>query len=70
VDHAVEPVLGWRTARAAWLAAGKEPPSEYAEKREHYVAEQKEIEAMARGAARSGRRERWPTRPDAVLLGW
>jgi Domain of unknown function (DUF4337) len=35
-------------ARAAWLAAGKEPPSEYAEKREHYVAEQKEIEAKAR----------------------
>jgi hypothetical protein len=35
-------------ARAAWLAAGKEPPSEYAEKREHYAAEQKEIEATAR----------------------
>ena len=35
-------------ARAAWLAAGKEPPSEYAEKREHYAAEQKEIEARAR----------------------
>jgi len=35
-------------ARAAWLAGGKEPPSEYAEKREHYVAEQKEIEARAR----------------------
>ena len=35
-------------ARAAWLAAGKEPPSEYAEKREHYAAEQKEIEASAR----------------------
>jgi hypothetical protein len=35
-------------ARTAWLAAGKEPPSEYAEKREHYLAEQKEIEAKAR----------------------
>ena len=35
-------------ARTAWLAQGKEPPSEYAEKREHYVAEQKEIEAKAR----------------------
>lgn len=35
-------------ARAAWLAAGKEPPSEHAEKREHYAAEQKEIETRAR----------------------
>jgi hypothetical protein len=34
--------------RAAWLAQGKDPPSEYAEKREHHAAEQKEIEAKAR----------------------
>jgi len=34
--------------RAAWLAQGKDPPSEYAEKREHHLAEQKEIEAKAR----------------------
>jgi hypothetical protein len=35
-------------ARAAWLAQGKEPPSEYADKREHYAAEQKAIEMGAR----------------------
>jgi hypothetical protein len=34
--------------RAAWLAQGKEPPPEYAEKREHHAAEQREIEAKAR----------------------
>jgi Domain of unknown function (DUF4337) len=35
-------------ARAAWLAAGKEPPAEYDERKERYTAEQKEIEARAR----------------------
>jgi hypothetical protein len=35
-------------ARAAWLAEGKEPPSEYTEKMERQLAEQKEIEAKAR----------------------
>ena len=35
-------------ARSAWLAAGKEPPSEYTEKMERQLAEQKEIEAKAR----------------------
>jgi hypothetical protein len=35
-------------ARAAWLAEGKEPPSEYTEKMERELAEQKEIEAKAR----------------------
>jgi Domain of unknown function (DUF4337) len=35
-------------ARAAWLAAGKEPPAEYDERKERYRAEQKEIEARAR----------------------
>ena len=34
--------------RAAWLAQGKDPPTEYAEKREHHAAEQREIEAKAR----------------------
>ena len=34
-------------ARAAWLAAGKEPPAEYDERKERYTAEQKEIEARA-----------------------
>ena len=35
-------------SRAAWLAQGKDPPSEYAEKSEHHAAEQREIEAKAR----------------------
>src|SRR5262249_12057748 len=35
-------------ARAAWLAAGKEPPSEDSGQREHHLAERKEIEAKAR----------------------
>ena len=39
-------------ASAAWLAQGKEPPPEYADKREHYAAEQKEIEANARNKER------------------
>ena len=38
--------------RAAWLAQGKEPPPEYAEKREHHAAEQREIEAKARAKER------------------
>jgi len=33
---------------AAWLATGKEPPPEYAERKEHYATEQRTIEERAR----------------------
>jgi len=36
-------------ARTSWVAAGKEPPPEYAERMEHDRAEQRQIEAKARG---------------------
>jgi hypothetical protein len=35
-------------SRTAWLALGKEPPPEYAERKEHYTTEQGQIEAKAR----------------------
>ena len=35
-------------SRASWLAIGKEPPAEYAERKARYAEEQKEIEAKAR----------------------
>ncbi|HEX9289140.1 MAG TPA: DUF4337 domain-containing protein [Anaeromyxobacteraceae bacterium] len=35
-------------ARAAWLAAGKEPPGEHGAKRERYAEEQSEIQEKAR----------------------
>jgi hypothetical protein len=35
-------------SRASWLAIGKEPPAEYAERKVRYGEEQKEIEAKAR----------------------
>ena len=35
-------------SRTAWLAIGKEPPAEYAQKHERYLAEQKEIDKKAR----------------------
>ncbi len=35
-------------ARAAWLAAGKEPPEEHGAKRERYTEEQTEIQEKAR----------------------
>ena len=35
------------SARASWLALGKEPPSEYAERKARYVEEQKAIEERA-----------------------
>jgi hypothetical protein len=35
-------------ARTSWLAIGKEPPTEYAEKQRRYSAEQKDIERTAR----------------------
>jgi Domain of unknown function (DUF4337) len=35
-------------ARAAWLAAGKEPPEEHGAKKERYAEEQREIENKAR----------------------
>ena len=44
-------------ARAAWLAEGKEPPSEYTEKMERQLAEQKEIEAEGAGEGAGTRRK-------------
>ncbi len=38
--------------RAAWLAAGKEPPGEHAEKRGRYAEEQVEIKGEAEGLER------------------
>ncbi|HEY3204271.1 MAG TPA: DUF4337 domain-containing protein [Thermoanaerobaculia bacterium] len=35
-------------SRTSWLAIGKDPPSEYAEKKARYATEQREIEAKAR----------------------
>jgi hypothetical protein len=35
-------------SRASWLAIGKEPPAEYAERKARYGVEQKEIEGKAR----------------------
>jgi hypothetical protein len=35
-------------SRTSWLAIGKEPPAEYAEKQKRYLEQQKEIDAKAR----------------------
>jgi hypothetical protein len=34
-------------SRTSWLAVGKEPPAEYAEKQKRYLEEQKEIDKKA-----------------------
>jgi hypothetical protein len=53
------------SSRTSWLAVGKEPPAEYAEKSHRYEEEQKEIQAKAQ--EKEAERDKLSARADELL---